>query len=100
MGAPAVSSLVPALAEEQTLVGVRLGISLGSALFQFGNYLDWRDFATSRYQSSGYLLSDTIALDAAGRIADRGSHFQRAEADKTYPITVYARQAVAEGGQQ
>lgn len=68
-------------------ITMQLNIQLGEVLFAFHSKQQWINKAQGWF--SGLRKDSYIAIDAAGRICTMGKHFSRAEAESTYPITVY-----------
>jgi len=58
-------------------------------LFKFSSYVQWTNKGRSWYANSGVRTYRTMALDAKGRVVLSGREFLRAEAEDSYPVTVY-----------
>ena len=69
-------------------------VRVGPGLFRFESRHDWWDKAQRwfRIARRDHDLTPEafICIDARGRVCRLGAHFQRAEADGTYPLVVYA----------
>ena len=68
---------------------MKLEIQLGPVLFTFLTHASWIGHAASWFRNCGVRASQTVCIDAAGRICTIGEQFMRADREKTYPITVY-----------
>lgn len=66
-----------------------VNIQLGDYLFCFTSKQDWINHARSRFACCGVPRGKYIAIDAVGRVCEKGLEFSRAENEGTYPITVY-----------
>lgn len=64
-------------------------ITVGAYLFQFDSHEDWVRSAQDRFRASGYSSSQTICVDAKGRVCLSGREFGRARDEGTFPVKVY-----------
>ena len=64
-------------------------IVLGEKLFEFSSLMKWEQKAPGWFRSTGVPPSETVCIDAAGRICTCGRDFMRADKEGTYPIAVY-----------
>lgn len=64
-------------------------IQLQEYLFSFRDKCEWVNKARSWFQQAGYLEGETICIDQKGRVCRRGSHFDQADRDGSFPIDVF-----------
>lgn len=68
----------------------QIAVQALETMFAFESKQQWINKAQGWYGSiPRYRREDFLTVDAVGRICTCGAHFSRAEADNTYPITVY-----------
>lgn len=70
-----------------------LTINIGEPLFSFRSKQDWINKGPEIWRRHRANERNAISIDQKGRIVQMGHHFARAEADGSYPITVYRMQA-------
>jgi hypothetical protein len=66
-----------------------IAVTVGPLLFEFASHAQWVNKASSWFRSYRVTGSDTICVDAKGRICRIGKQFMRAEKEQTYPIRVF-----------
>lgn len=66
-----------------------IAVTVGPLLFEFATHAQWVNKASSWFRSYGVTGSDTLCVDAKGRICRIGKQFMRAEKEQTYPIRVF-----------
>lgn len=59
--------------------------------FSFRNMQHWIERGPEIWRDHQLRDQDALCVDAKGRICQMGAHFQRAEEDGAYPITVYRK---------
>jgi hypothetical protein len=64
-------------------------IQLGREVFMFDGFNHWCDTASEKYKAARLTSSNTVCVDAKGRICAWGEHFMQASKDRAYPIRVY-----------
>lgn len=67
----------------------KVTVELGEEMFAFPNMTSWTNKAQSWFRESGVPRGEYIAIDAVGRVCEKGLEFMRADKENTYPITVY-----------
>lgn len=70
-------------------------VQVGPCLFEFMDFADWVNHAKRRYAFCWVATVDTICIDNANRICNRGAHFMRARDENAFPVRVYAIDAIA-----
>ena len=68
----------------------QLTINVGELLFEFETFGEWVNKATVKFERCGYRGSQTICVDAHGRICTLGKQFMLARDEEAFPIKVYA----------
>lgn len=78
-------------------------ITPGEPVFSFRSKQDWVNKGPQIWRRHGATSANTICVDQKGRLVQRGEHFQRAQDDGSYPVTVYWTQpgsvVIGGGGQ-
>jgi len=64
-------------------------VRVGDLLFDFSSFGDWCDSARRKFLMSGARAAETICVDSAGRVCQKGEEFQRARDENTFPVRVY-----------
>lgn len=70
----------------------KVTIQLGEQLFAFSSRREWINRGQRIWRVHRADSRNSICIDTKGRICTVGAHFMRAEADGSYPITVYRKQ--------
>lgn len=68
---------------------ITVRIRVGEKLFEFSSKRDWVNKGPRIWRTHRATNGRAIAIDAQGRICQMGAHFERAERDNAYPVTVY-----------
>lgn len=63
----------------------------GESQFRFTSKRHWVSKGRDWFQARDLSSSNAIAIDAKGRICTIGAHFEAAERDGAYPVTVYLK---------
>lgn len=64
-------------------------ITVGDELFSFPTFDNWCDTAQHKFGNAGVTSKDVLAVDARGRLCQKGAEFIRAKDDGTFPVRVY-----------
>ena len=64
-------------------------IEVGDKILEFASYSQWVSKAQSWFAQHRIASSNSICIDAKGRICRIGADFKRAMDDDAYPVSVY-----------
>lgn len=64
-------------------------VELGDFLFQFDSFSAWVNTAQRVWRDHKVRATDTLCLDAQGRVCLIGLHFMVARDEQAFPIRVY-----------
>lgn len=68
---------------------MRQEIELGRELFRFASYDEWAKNPHGNYLRLNVDGSDTLAIDADGRVCRTKANFERARDEGTFPVVVF-----------
>lgn len=69
----------------------KITITVGEEVFEFSSFNDWVNYAPGRFQRHNVGASNTICIDAKGRVCLSGGEFMRARDEEAFPVRVYKK---------